>query len=203
MTRFTLFSIISLMLFLSVEASGLTGIGIGARAGVVSNYDNPELSFEQAENIDIDKLTMVGGHVRFKRFPIFTLEVVAEYSWRNRDFGVLGETISGKVKDFMVAANLKYLVKIPILTPYFGGGLATHQMTYEFNPPLTSVLDGNKIIIPDDGPKFGMHALAGVAFCLPASPLEFFIEARIGKISGDDDSTDYSSIYGGVTLKLL
>ncbi len=203
MTRFTLILALCLVVSLPAQSLGLTGLGIGARAGAVANYDNPDLSFDQATNIDVNRLTMVGGHARISSLPVFTYEVIAEYNWHNEDFPVAGIDVSVKVRDFVLGANLKYEFRIPVLTPYIGGGIANHQMTYELDPPLGSVLDGVDVIIPDDGPRFGVHGLAGVKLGLPASPLEFFIEGRIGRIAGDDESTSYSSIYGGVTMKLL
>jgi hypothetical protein len=187
----------------AAESFGLTGLGIGARAGVIANYDNPELSFEEAKSIDVDQLSMIGGHARISSLPVFTYEVVAEYSWHSEEFPVAGTDISVKVRDFMLGANLKYVFKIPGFAPYVGGGVATHQMTYEFDPSLGSVLNGANVIIPDDGPRFGIHGLAGLKLGLPASPLEFFVEGRIGRISGEDESANYSAVYGGVTLKLL
>ena len=203
MTRVTLISIACMVLLVSTQSFALTGLGLGARGGIVADYDNPELSFEQAKSIDIDQLSMIGMHARISSLPVFTYEVVAEYSWTTEDFPVLGYDLSVKVRDFMVGANVKYMLKIPVLTPYIGGGIATHQMTYEFEPSLGSILNDVDIIIPADGPKFGVHGLAGVSLSLPASPLEFFVEGRIGKISGDNESANYNAIYGGVTLKFL
>lgn len=201
MARSTLILTLFLILVMSPASFGLSGIGIGARAGVVGNYDNPDLVFEQAKDIDVNNLAMFGGHIRISSLPVFTYELAAEYSWRQEDYTVLGKGISLKVRDFMVSANVKYLIEIPVLTPYFGGGIATHQMTYEFDPPLGSIVGDVGLVIPSGGPKFGIHGLAGVAFGLPTSPIELFVEGRIGKITGDEESTNYSAVYGGVTLK--
>jgi len=203
MTRLTILATLCLVLFVSTQSFGLTGLGLGVRAGVVANYDNPELSFEEASNMDINQLSMIGGHMRIASLPIFTYEVIAEYSWHNEDYKVLGVNVSTKVRDFLLGANVKYVFRIPVVKPYVGGGIATHQMTYEFDPPLGSILDGPGVVIPEGGPKFGVHGLAGVTLGIPTSPLEFFVEGRIGRISGDDESTRYSAVYGGVTLKLL
>ncbi len=203
MTRLTYYSVVCLVLFVSSQAFGVTGMGLGVRAGVVANYDNPDLSFEEARQMDIDQLSMVGGHFRISSLPVFTYEVIAEYNWHKKDYSVLGTDVSVKVRDFMLGLNLKYMFRIPVVTPYIGGGIASHQMTYEFEPSLGSIIGGATVIIPDDGPRFGVHGLAGVMLGFPTSPIEFFVEGRMGKISGDNESTTYSAVYGGVTLKLL
>lgn len=203
MTRITFISIVCFVLFVSTQSYALTGLGIGARGGIVANYDNPELSFEQIRVIDINELTMIGVHARITSLPVFTYEVVAEYSWTTEEYRVLGYDLSVKVRDFMVGGNVKYMLKTPLLAPYVGGGIATHQMTYEFEPSLGGILGTPDIMVPSDGPKFGIHGLGGVSLNLPASPLEFFIEGRFGKISGEDESANYSSVYAGVTLKFL
>jgi hypothetical protein len=189
------------LVFLAADAHALTGIGVGVRAGVIADYDNPELAFENAKSIRIDDLSMFGGHIRFSRFPIFTLEIAAERSWRDEDFHVKGLKLNTEVEDFMIAANLKYIFKIPVLKPYLGGGIGWHQIVYKFGP--AGVLDDVTIVIPEDGLRIGVHGLAGVAFSLPASPLEIFVEGRIGTISGENETTKYSAIYGGVTFLLL
>lgn len=201
MTRLTFYSVVCLFLLVSSQAFGVTGMGLGVRAGVVANYDNPDLSFEEAWQMDIDQLSMIGGHFRIASLPVFTYEVIAEYNWHKKDYPVRGTTVSVKVRDFMLGLNLKYMLRIPVVTPYIGGGIASHQMTYEFEPSLGSVI--GDAIIPDDGPRFGVHGLAGVTLGFPTSPIEFFVEGRMGKISGDKESTTYSAVYGGVTLKLL
>jgi len=203
MTRFVFFSVICMVLLVSSQALALTGMGLGVRAGVVANYDNPDLSFEEAKNMDVDKLSMIGGHFRITSLPVFTYEVIAEYNWHSKDYTVLGVKVAADVKDFTLGANIKYMFKFPIVKPYIGGGIATHQMTYEFKPSLESVIGDTQIVIPDDGPRFGVHGLAGVLLDLSVSPLEFFLEGRMGKITGDKESTTYSAIYGGITLKLL
>ena len=203
MTRFLAFSVVCMIILMSSQALALTGIGLGVRAGAVANYDNPDLSFEEAKNMDVDKLSMFGGHFRISSLPVFTYEVIAEYNWHSKDYMVLGTKVSVDVKNFTLGANIKYMFDIPVLNPYIGGGIASHQMTYEFKPSLESVIGAGPVIIPDDGPRFGVHGLAGVMLNIPTSPLELFIEGRMGKISGDDESTTYSAIYGGVTLKLL
>jgi hypothetical protein len=203
MNRLTFLITLFLILSASTQSYGIVGLGAGVRGGVVSNYDNPELAFEEAKSIDIDQLTMVGGHFRISSLPVFTYEVFIEHSWHSEDFKVLGTSVSTKVRDFAIGANIKYAFKVPVITPYVGGGIASHQMTYEFDPSLGSILNGVNVVVPEDGPQLGIHGLGGVAFSVPASPLEFFLEGRIGRISGDEESANYSSIYGGVTLKLL
>jgi hypothetical protein len=70
MTRLTFYSVVCLVLFVSSQAFGVTGMGLGVRAGVVANYDNPDLSFEEARQMDIDQLSMVGGHFRISSLPV-------------------------------------------------------------------------------------------------------------------------------------
>ena len=87
------------------------------------------------------------------------------------------------------------------MKPYVGGGIGWHQIVYKFGP--VGVLDDVNLMIPEDGQRIGVHALAGIAFSLPAAPLEIFLEGRIGTISGEDKTTKYSAVYGGITFLLL
>jgi len=200
---------LALFFLLSSGAYAITGLGMGVRGGMYTSYNNEDLEFDSFDVVDIDQLTMFGGHLRITTLPIFTFELVGEYSWKSENFtidvGGLRESVEVKVRDFMVGLNAKYEFDIPALTPYVGGGLATHQLTYEISdlPSGFVPFGGQSLIAPEDGPQFGMHALAGVKLGVPASPIEFFAEGRIGRITGDDGATTYTMIYGGVTLSIL
>ncbi len=204
MKRLCLIQVLALFLLLSSGAYALTGLGLGARGGIYTTYNNDDLEFEGYEVIDVDQLSMIGGHFKISTLPIFTFELVGEYSWKSEDFeiqaGGVNRTVSVEVRDFMIGVNAKYEFGTPVFTPYIGGGLATHQLSYEVALNIPGV---DNLVVPDDGPQFGMHALAGVKLGLPASPIEFFVEGRAGRISGDDGSTTFTMIYGGVTLSLL
>jgi len=178
-----------------------TRFGIGVRGGIVADYDNPEFSLPH--KLDIDQLTVVGGHVQFGGFPIFTLELAVESRTRTEEMTFLGAKTSAEVKDLMIAANLKYLFRIPVITPYIGGGIASHNLNYEYNAAVEWLNPEGAIHIPDDGSRFGVHGIAGVALGFAASPIELFIEGRIGRIEGDEESAKYKAVYGGVTLRLL
>lgn len=209
MKRLCLIQVLALFLLLSSGAYALTGLGLGARGGIYTTYNNDDLEFEGYDVIDIDQLSMIGGHFKISTLPIFTFELVGEYSWKSEDFtigaGTINETVTVEVRDFMVGVNAKYEFGLPAFTPYVGGGLGTHYLTYEISDlPIAWVPQGGeRLIAPDDGSRFGMHALAGVKLGLPASPIEFFVEGRAGRISGDDGSTTFTMVYGGVTLSLL
>lgn len=187
---------------ISVQAAECqTRFAIGVRGGVVADYDNPE--FNLPDKLDIDQLTMVGGHVQFARFPIFTLEFAVESRTRSEEMTVLGSKISAEVRDLMIAANLKYKFKVPVVTPYIGGGIASHSLDYEYRAAIAWTNPGNVISVPDNGSRFGVHGIAGVGLGFTSSPIEFFVEGRIGRIEGDDESSKYKAVYGGVTLRLL
>ena len=48
----------------------------------------------------------------------------------------------------------------------------------------------------------GFHAVGGLLLSFPASPVEFFAEARYTSIQTEGESTRYSTILGGLTFKL-
>jgi len=203
MHRVIIILAVALMLFAAERAEAFTGIGIGARGGAYTHYDNGDLEFEGYPIIEIDQLSMFGGHIRISTLPIFTYELVAEYSWKSDDYVLeTGHTATLKIRDFMLGGNVKYKFKIPTLRPYIGGGLGLHQLTYELEVQGGGA-DGFSIAMPDDGPRMGFHALAGLELGIPTSPLEFFLEGRVGRIAGSDKRTNFTMIYGGITLKMF
>jgi hypothetical protein len=179
----------------------LTGLGFGVRAGVVSQYDNPEIVVEDAIRATADNMSMVGVHIRLSRLSIFTLEFVADRSWWNEKYELRESRLSAEVEDIMLAINLKYVIRTPLLRPYLGGGMARHQIIYNFGP--APIVEDIGLVIPDDGARWGVHAIIGVTLQSKTSPIEPFIEGRLGTISDENGSTEYSAIYGGITFKLL
>ena len=180
-----------------------TGLGLGVRAGVVSNYDNPGLDNLPTLKRDwIKDMNMLGAHLKIGTLPIIDLEVSAEYFWRTEDISIeLGaDTIGGefKVEDYSVNATAKYVFSTPVIKPYVGAGGGLHIVNYKFSEDEYF----GELNIPDTQTKPSYHFNAGVLLDVPAFPLDIFAEGRYTSIQTKDKATGFFTWMLGVTLNL-
>lgn len=201
MTKWIILLTMFSSMLLAQHALCQSRIAIGVRGGIVTDYDNPELVLPH--KFDLKQLTMVGGHIQLGVFPVVTLELAVESNRRSDELTAFGEKVSAEIRDLTIAANIKYKFRVPVITPYIGGGVASHRLDYQFNSHLDYDALHELVEIPKSGGRFGMHGLAGIAAGFATSPVELFVEGRIGRIEGDDDSAHYTAVYGGITLRLL
>jgi hypothetical protein len=185
------------LLFLFVPSSyALVGLGLGVRAGVVSNYDNPKLGDF------IEEMNMLGAHLKIGALPIIDLEISGEYFWKTEDISVeLGsDTISGefKVRDYSLNGTAKYVFSTPVVKPYIGAGGGLHIITYSFSKEEYF----NELGITDAQTKPGYHFNAGLLLNVPVFPLEAFVEGRYTSIQTEKKATGFFTWMLGVTLNL-
>jgi opacity protein-like surface antigen len=196
------------LLFLFVPSSyALVGLGLGVRAGVVSNYDNPSLNalFDAPfvlKGKKIENMNMLGIHFKIGALPVIDLEVSGEYSWKTeefsfefRDYMDMADTASGefKIEDYSLNATAKYVFSTPIVKPYVGAGGGLHIIRYS-NPGPGPFFDTQT--------KPSYHACGGVLLDVPALPLDVFAEGRYTSIQTERKATGFFTWMLGVTLNL-
>ncbi len=191
--------VLGLLLLLASPTYAITGVGVGVRGGLVSDYKNPGLD-NSVFSLDLKQMPMVGGHVVIGFIPIIKLEGSAEVAWKKKSFDIGGITGDLTLKDFSLNATAKYEFGLPVLRPYIGAGLGWHWLSYSFS--MSSV---GTIEVPVDENRLGYHGLVGLALKLPGLPLEFFAEGRYTHIltkqeKFDTKASHYTTILGGVTL---
>lgn len=190
-------SALLLVAVLAVDLSAATGIGIGLKAGIVTDFDNPNIKLSEFE---FDDLAYYGGFLKWGG-RLFDLEIGAEYYWDSQDLELFGETKEVEVKDFFIGATAKYFFDFPLVKPFVGGGLAVHNFTYKYNGPLGQ-FDEVTLEVPDDEAYFGFHLVVGAKLTAAVLPFDLFIEGKMGKVNTDPDATDFTVISGGLIFNL-
>ena len=199
------FFLLCVLLFavLSGQAWGLTGLGFGVRGGMIQNYKNDNLDLIPTESDDwLKDMPVVGVHVKVGTLPVIDLEGSVEYAWKKKTITVInplggdpGEA-EFSLSDLSLNATAKYMFSVPALKPYLGAGLGLHRLVYGISHQDFS------IAIPEDQNKLGIHVVGGLLLSLPASPVEFFAEARFTSIQTEGEATRYTTILGGLTFNL-
>lgn len=202
MKKFFLF--LAVFFLLVSQSYALTGLGLGVRAGVVSNYDNPKLG-----NL-IKDMDMLGAHMKIGALPIIDLEVSGEYCWKTEEgvftltnFYPLGENPSGgdtlvaakfKIEDYSVNATAKCVLPTGTVRPYIGVGGGVHFLRYKrIEYEITATRTETK-------PSY--HFCAGVLLNVPVIPLDIFAEGRYSSIQTEKKATMFFTWMLGATLNL-
>jgi opacity protein-like surface antigen len=187
-----------MFLFFCNQAWGLTGLGFGVRGGMVRDYKNDNLNLVPTQDEDwLKKMPLVGVHLKIGTLRVVQLEASVEYAWKETEI-VLNDFTKTEfsVNDLSINATAKYVFAVPVIKPYAGAGLGMHRLVYGISNEDYSVF------IPEDQNKMGFHAVGGLLLSLPASPVEFFAEARYTSIQTEGEATRYATILGGLTFNL-
>jgi opacity protein-like surface antigen len=187
-----------MFLFFCNQAWGLTGLGFGVRGGMVRDYKNDNLNLVPTQDKDwLKKMPLVGVHLKIGTLRVVQLEASVEYAWKETEI-VLNDFTKTEfsVNDLSINATAKYVFAVPVIKPYAGAGLGMHRLVYGISNEDYSVF------IPEDQNKMGFHAVGGLLLSLPASPVEFFAEARYTSIQTEGEATRYATILGGLTFNL-
>jgi len=193
---------VCLLVFLLIaagSANALSGLEIGIKGGIVDNYRQSGLT---VGNYDINRLSLIGGEVYFSKLPMIDIILSGEYSWRNETYSFAGQDFEFKMRDFAVTASIVYPLKIAFATPYLGGGIGTHSLSYEYIKPLSLSLADNGVAIPETSTFFGYHGIVGAKINFPAFPLGFFVEGRFNRINAPGEDISFNSYTGGIFLAL-
>ncbi len=188
---------ILILLCLASQANAVTGLGLGAKGGVVTDYDNPNVKLS---DFKFKNLKFFGGFVEFRRSSV-ALELGAEYYWDSQMLLILDEEREVKAKDFFVGITGKVYFPFPLIKPFVGLGIASHKFTFEYNGPLGQ-FENVTLVVPDDKAYFGYHLVVGARLAVTVIPFDVFVEGKIGKVNTDPDSTKFKIISFGLIFKL-
>ena len=180
------------------QAWGLTGLGFGVRGGMIRDYKNDNLNLIPTQDQDwLKEMPMVGVHLKIGTLRVVHFEASVEYAWKETEIVLENLTRTEfSVNDLSLNATAKYVYSIPVLKPYLGAGAGIHRLVYGISN------DDYSILIPEDQNKMGFHAVGGLLLSFPASPVEFFVEARYTSIQTEGESTRYTTFLAGLTFKL-
>jgi opacity protein-like surface antigen len=181
------------------SAGAVSGIEIGVKGGIIDNYSQGGLS---VSDYDINQLNMIGAQIYFSRLPMVDVILAGDYSWRNKTYTIAGQGFEFKMRDLAVTASVVYPVKLSVATPYVGGGIGTHSLSYEYIRPISLSLADNGIEIPETSTFFGYHGIFGAKINFPAFPLGFFVEGRLSRINAPAGDISFNSYAGGIYLSL-
>ena len=198
MTKKSFFLWVFLFMFFCNQAWGLTGLGFGVRGGMIRDYKNDNLNLIPTQDQNwLKEMPLVGVHLKIGTLRVVHLEASVEYAWKETEI-VLGNLTKTEfsINDLSINATAKYIFAVPVLKPYAGAGLGMHRLVYGISNEDYSVF------VPEDQNKLGFHVVGGLLLSLPASPVEFFAEARYTSIQTKDEATRYTTILGGLTFNL-
>lgn len=187
----------AVVLFFSAPCQGVSGLGVGVKAGVVSDYENPNLKLS---DFKFNKLKFFGAFMKWGSSS-FDLELGAEYYWDSQNFTLFGDNVEVDARDFYVGATGKYYFAFPVLKPFLGAGLAAHNFTFKYSGPLGEY-DEVTVEIPGDETYLGYHIVAGAKLSIPAFPFELFLEGKIGRVNTSPEKTDFTVVSGGIAFNL-
>jgi hypothetical protein len=183
----------------AAPAAADSGIEIGIKSGIVDNYNQNDLSMG---HYNIDQLNLMGGQIYFSQLPVIDFILAGDYSWRERTYDVAGQGLEFKLRDFAITASLVYPIKLPIVTPYVGGGIGSHSLSYEYLRPISLSLADNGVVIPETSTFFGYHGIVGAKIDVPAFPVGFFMEGKLSRVNSPGDDISFNSWVGGIYLAL-
>jgi hypothetical protein len=181
----------------SSPAAAFTGLGIGVKGGVVTDYKNPNL---KVSDFEFDDLKFFGAFMTWGSSS-FALELGAEYYWDKQQLSLLDSEVEVDARDFYVGATAKYYFAFPLIQPFLGAGLAAHRFTYKYQGPLDDFPEVT-VIIPSDDTRLGYHLVVGARLGVPAFPFDLFLEGKIGRVNTDPEDTKFTVVSGGITLGL-
>lgn len=185
-------------LLLGSEAWSITGLGIGIKGGMIQNYKNDNLDSIPTLGQDwLEKMPVVGVHLKIGTLRIIHLEASVEYAWKEKEI-VLGDLakVNFSIHDLSLNATAKYMFSFPVLKPYLGAGVGIHRLAYGISN------DDCSVVLPDDKSRVGFHGVGGFVLSFPAFPLELLAEVRYTSIQTKNEPTRYTTILAGVTFNL-
>ncbi len=192
-------AILLLCFIMTAPAYAITGLSFGVRGGMVSNYEQAGLT---VGSFDTDKMNLVGAQLRISTFPVVNLIISGDYAWKNKQYDFGGQSFELKMHDISYGASLVYPFKFQFISPYVGGGIGNHHLSFDFIRPLTLSLEDNGITVPGSISRIGYHVMGGVNIGLPAFPFDISAEYRLNWIDTPGDVTKYNSFAMGLNFNL-
>lgn len=195
-TRTLLLSLIALFA-ISTSAHAITGLGIGGKAGILTNYKNPNLKLSDKKFKD---LKFFGGFIKFGAQGM-TAEIGVETFWKKQSLDLLGKKVEVKARDINLSFTGKFYFKFPVISPFVGAGIGAHKFSYSYTGELGEYSKA-EVNIPDDKTYFGYHLVVGAKTAIAAMPFDLFVEGKIGRVNSSGDPVDFTILCGGVIFNL-
>jgi len=152
------------------------GVGLGLKGGIQKDTESDENS---------ESMTMVGADLRITGFQMVEFIVGGDYSWKKYSFEAPAEDM--KYSILAITGSAVVPLKMPVITPYAGGGYGSYNIKVEQGDNSDSVT------------KTGFHIVGGVRVGTPGSPFKLFGEYRHHWVNlGDDATGKYYTITGGI-----
>jgi len=188
--------LILMCLLFTAPAYAIIGISVGAKGGVASSVDLTAIS--NISGLELDKMNIAGLQFKFGALPKIDLIFTADYYWKTKKFELSGgEAAEFSVSNLALTASAVYTIKMRIISPYVGAGIASHSLAFSVKGPW-------KIgSVPVDATEFGYHLIGGVNFSLPLIPLSFTGEARYNWIKTEHEKSDFISLTLGANMGVL
>ncbi len=187
------------LLCFAAPSFALTGVTLGIRGGMVTNYDQETLALPGA---DLADMNLVGGQVKISTLPLFDVLIAGDYAWKNQSQTYGSDVFELKRHDFVFSATALYPIKLQLVSPYLGGGLSSHTLGFDYTRPLSLSLEDNDIAVPENESRLGYHLVGGAEIAPPAFPLTFTAEYRLNWIDTPVKVTKYNSISVSANFKL-
>ncbi len=200
-------SMIALCLALMPRPAAALGMGFGARAGIVFDYDNPKLD---SQGIAPKDLSMLGGQITLFGLGQLSVEGSIEYAAKSYTREIVSPDVGGidattvaadfSVRDYGGFLTGRFKIVQGIFGVHLGGGLSIHRFTYKVDLPHEVSWFDDVVEVPDNKWHSGIHGLVGVSLGPPMSPIRVFGEVRVVKISVDGDAGQQATALIGLTF---
>ncbi|MCX6829504.1 MAG: outer membrane beta-barrel protein [candidate division Zixibacteria bacterium] len=188
-----------LCLMFAAPTFALTGLSFGVKGGFVSNYEQPGLA---VGDFSAEKMNLAGAQVKISTLPIINFIVSGNYAWKNNKYDFGGQTFELQMHDLYFDASAVYPIKFQFVSPYFGGGVGSHNLSFDYVKPLSLSLADNDITVPGSVSRLGYHLVGGINIGLPAFPFGISAEYRMNWIDTPGSVTKYNSFTFGLDFKL-
>jgi opacity protein-like surface antigen len=187
--------ILVLLAVAAVPSHAITGISLGARAGLGWNFEPGGLTVPGVE-FD-DKATDIGAQVKITTLPIVDFIFAADYIWKKKDYEIGGTDLELKISDFALTASVIKSFNFPVISPYAGGGIGNHHLSFQYT--LVGNLAG--LEVPGSTTELGYHVMAGVDVNIPMFPLSLTGEYRHYWVD-TEERTKFHTVTVGANFKL-
>jgi hypothetical protein len=177
----------------------ISGISVGVKGGIVHNYDQAGLS---VGDFDVEKMNLLGAQIKIGKIPFVDLILSGDYAWKNDKYDFAGQNFELKMHDLSFNATIVHPFKLPVISPYVGGGIGSHHLSFDYFKPLSLSLSDNGITIPGAETRIGYHLVVGANIGIPAVPFGIGTEYRLNWIDTPGEVTKYNSFTLGINFNL-
>lgn len=176
-----------------------SGIEIGIKAAVFSNYNQSQLKLTGDRSVHLKSF---GGRFVISSPPVIDLIIGIDNRTDLMTLNLGGQDIDLKLRDYSVFLAVVVPLKISAVTAYFGGGIGSHSIAFQYRHPAALSLADYGVEIPESSTYPGYHAIAGFKFSPSKSSFGLFLEGVMMTINSPGDNIDYFELGGGISFSL-